>query len=68
MPRGIRYTPEQIIGKLREAQLEIAKGLTASQAAKEIEITDQFRNRISVGQDTDGLPQSVIGFVPRTDA
>jgi len=41
MPTGTRYTPEQILGKLREAELQIAKGLTASQTAKNIGVIER---------------------------
>ena len=30
MPKETRYIPEQIIGKLREAEVEISKGRTAA--------------------------------------
>jgi transposase-like protein len=36
-----RYTPEQIIGKLREAEVLLAKGLTVAQVAKQLGITEQ---------------------------
>ena len=36
-----RYSAEQIIGKLREAEVLIAKGQSISQAAKVLGITDQ---------------------------
>jgi putative transposase len=35
-----RYTPEQIINKLRQADVEIANGATIGQAAKKIGVTD----------------------------
>ena len=35
-----RHTPEQIINKLRQAEVEIANGATVSQAAKKIGVTD----------------------------
>ena len=41
MPTGTHYTPEQIIGKLRETELEVAKGLTASQFVNNLSITEQ---------------------------
>ncbi len=34
------HTPEQIINKLRQAEVEIANGATISQAAKKIGVTD----------------------------
>ena len=36
-----RYQAEQIIGKLREAEVEIAKGQTIAQVAKKLGITEQ---------------------------
>ena len=35
-----RHTPEQIINKLRQAEVEIANGATVSEAAKKIGVTD----------------------------
>ena len=50
MPRK-RFTPEQIIGKLREAEVELAKGATIAQVAKKLEITDHtyYRWRTQYG-------------------
>ncbi len=39
MPRK-RFTPEQIIGKLREAEIFLSKGLTAQQAARKLGATE----------------------------
>ena len=36
-----KYTAEQIITKLREAEVELAKGQTTSQVCKKLGITDQ---------------------------
>jgi len=46
-----RHTPEQIINKLRQAQVEIANGATISQAAKKIGVTDHtyYRWRAEYG-------------------
>ena len=41
MPKGTKYKPEQIIAKLREAELEISKGRTTAEAAKKIGVTEQ---------------------------
>jgi putative transposase len=41
MPRGKKHTAEQIIAKLREAEVELSKGRTAAQAAKQIGVTEQ---------------------------
>jgi len=40
MPRRI-YTPEQIIRKLREAEVLIAEGMTTRNAARQIGVTEQ---------------------------
>ena len=40
MPRK-RYTPEQIINSLREAEVLMSKGSTAAQAARHLGITEQ---------------------------
>ena len=36
-----RYTAEQIITKLREAEVELSKGQTTSQVCKKLGISDQ---------------------------
>ena len=36
-----RNTAEQIVGKLRQAQMEIGKGATVDQAARKLGITEQ---------------------------
>ncbi len=36
-----RFTVEQIIGKLREAEVAIGKGLTVPQASRQIGVTEQ---------------------------
>jgi transposase-like protein len=50
MPRK-RFTPEQIIGKLREAEVELARGATIAQIAKKLEITEHtyYRWRTQYG-------------------
>jgi putative transposase len=41
MPRAKKHTAEEVIPKLRVAELEIAKGRTAAEAAKKIGVTEQ---------------------------
>ena len=36
-----RFTPEQIVAKLREADRELGKGLTVKEVCRKIEVTDQ---------------------------
>ena len=40
MPRK-RFTVEQIISKLREAEVELSRGLTVGQVCKKLEVTEQ---------------------------
>ena len=51
MPRK-RFSPEQIIGKLREAEVELAKGATVTAVCKKLGITDQtyYRWRAEYGE------------------
>ena len=41
MPRGKKFTAEQIIAKLREAEVELARGKKVPEAAKKIGVTEQ---------------------------
>ena len=41
MPRGKKFSAEQIIGKLREAEVEISKGQTIGQVVKKLGVTEQ---------------------------
>ena len=38
---GKRHTPEQIVRKLREAEIELAKGQSIKAVCKKLKITDQ---------------------------
>jgi len=51
MAKRIRYTPEQIITKLREAEFYLSQGKTIGQACRTLEISDQtyFRWRREYG-------------------
>ena len=46
-----RHSPEQIINKLRQAEVELAQGATVLQACKKIGVTDQtyYRWRAEYG-------------------
>lgn len=37
----VRHTSEQIIGKLREAEIQLAKGMKISEVVRQLEITEQ---------------------------
>ena len=41
MAKRISYSPEQIITKLREAEVYLSQGKTVGQACKALEISDQ---------------------------
>jgi transposase-like protein len=41
MAKKQRHTPEQIIGKLREAEVKLAKGAAIAQVCKDLAITEQ---------------------------
>ncbi len=41
MPRR-KHSPEQILGKLREVEVALAKGETVARAVKQIEVTEQI--------------------------
>jgi transposase-like protein len=41
MAKKRRHTPEQIIGKLREAEVKLAQGTALAQACKDLAITEQ---------------------------
>ena len=41
MPQAKKHSAEEIISKLRTAELEIAKGRTTAEAAKKIGVTEQ---------------------------
>ena len=40
MPRK-KHTPEQVINKLREAEVALAQGRTVAEASRQIEVTEQ---------------------------
>ncbi len=56
MSRGKKHTPEQIICKLREAEVAISEGQTAALAAKSIGVT--YLRPIAVGV------KSTVGCAP----
>ena len=62
MPRK-SWTPEQIIGKLREAEVELAKGATVGAMCKKLGVTDQtyYRWRIEYGLADADVSQGPVG-------
>jgi len=41
MPRGKKVTAEQIVGTLREAEVELARGTTVPKAVRKLGVTEQ---------------------------
>jgi len=41
MPRGKKFTAEQIIGKLREAEVELSRGKTVPKVVRKLGVTEQ---------------------------
>ena len=41
MPRGKRFTAEQTIGKLREAEVELSRGKRVPEVCRKIGVTEQ---------------------------
>ena len=54
MPKGKRYSPEQIITKLREAEILLSQGKSVEEAARVLEIATQtyYRWRKEYGEMT----------------
>ena len=42
MPRGKKFTAEQIIGKLREAEVGLAQGKTVPEVVRKLGVTEQM--------------------------
>jgi transposase-like protein len=45
MPRGTKFTAEQIIGKLREAEVGLAQGKTVPEVVRKLGVTEQTYER-----------------------
>ncbi len=69
MPRK-RHTPEQIIRRLREAEVELAKGQTTVEVVRKLGITE--RNEVASGSPTArasiGEPSGAITSGPTTSS
>ena len=53
-----RHTPEQIINKLRQAEVELSRGATVPQACKKLGVTDQTYYRWRAEYRGMGLDQA----------
>jgi transposase len=60
---GKAHTPEQIIHKLRQAEVELSQGAKVPQVAKRIGVTEQTfdRRRAEYGADAGYLPAAPSG-------
>jgi putative transposase len=58
-----RYTPEQIIGKLREAEVALAQGETTGLVCRTLGIAEQTFYRWRRGYNT-VRPHSALGYRP----
>ena len=55
-----KYTPEQIIGKLREVEVALAQGSTVALAVRGIEVTEQTHSTpLRAGSTTAGAGSTV---------
>ncbi len=65
-----RYSTEQIVGKLREAEKQQAQGMTIAQVCKRLGISDQtfFRWRINYGALKEDEAYRLKALRPKTGA
>ena len=63
MPKVTRYTPEQIVSKLREAKVVISKSYSAAAAARRIGVAEQTFYRWRRYFNT-VYRHSLLGYVP----
>ncbi len=63
MPRGKKFTAEQITGKLREAEVELARGKTVPEVVRKLGVTEQtyYRWKREYGGPTNGSGQAAEG-------
>ena len=61
-----RYSAEQIIGKLRAAEILLAKGQTVGQVSRALGVTEQtyYRWRKEYGASRFPRPHSSLGYRP----
>ncbi len=64
MPKGKRYSPEQIITKLREAEILLSQGKSVEEAARVLEIAPQtyYRCRKEYGDMTQTQARKLKGL------
>ncbi len=62
---GRRHTAEQIVRKLREAEVELAKGQSIKAMCKKLQITDQTYSRWRKEYGGPGVPLRAPRCTPR---
>ena len=55
-----RHTAEQIIGKLREAEVLLSQGRTVPEACKQIEVSEQLRDELLNLERFDTLQETKV--------
>ena len=55
-----RHTPEQIIGKLREAEILLSQEQTVPEACKQIEVSEQMRDELLNRELFDTLEEAKV--------
>ena len=61
-----KYTPEQIIGKLREVEVALARGSTVALAVRSIEVTEQTHSTpLRAGSTIAGAVSTVASTLNR---
>ena len=64
-----KYTPEQIIGKLREVEVALAQGSTVALAVRSIEVTEQTHSTpLRAGSATGGAGSTAVSPLNRLSA
>jgi hypothetical protein len=52
MAKKQRHTPEQVIGKLREAEVKLAKGTAIAQVCKDLAVTEETPSDCTPGRSS----------------
>ena len=64
-----KYTPEQIIGKLREVEVALAQGSTVALAVRSIEVTEQTHSTpLRAGSTIAGAGSTAVSTLNRPAA
>jgi hypothetical protein len=61
MPRGTKFKAEQVIGKLREAEVDLARGKTVPEAVRKLGLPEQTSAGSRVQKSADGPGEAASG-------